>query len=112
LTERTNKTAIMVLRNMIIADQTMWPDLLPDMLQKMRCHVNKTTGYSPYEMMFGRIPKQIAKINQRAMEIAEKARLKQKFRYDKKHKRVDLEIGDLVLWWWDKPLEKNISCGT
>jgi hypothetical protein len=35
----------------------MWPDLLPDMLQKMRCHVNKTTGFSPYEMMFGRIPR-------------------------------------------------------
>jgi hypothetical protein len=97
---------------MLRTDHSLWPDLLPDRLQRMHCHVNKTTGFSPYEMMFGRVPrlpKHIAKINQKAMEIAEKARLDQKFRYDKKHKPVDLEIGDLVLWWWDKPLQKDVS---
>jgi hypothetical protein len=45
------------------------------------------------------------------MELAEVARLNQKFRYDKKHKPVDLDIGDLVLWWWDKPLDKDVSYG-
>jgi hypothetical protein len=45
------------------------------------------------------------------MELAEAARLNQKFRYDKKHKPVDLDIGDLVLWWWDKPLDKDVSYG-
>jgi len=34
-----------------------WPEILPTVLQKLRGVVNDSTGKSPYEMMFGRVPR-------------------------------------------------------
>jgi hypothetical protein len=34
-----------------------WPELLPTVLQKLRGVVNDSTGKSPFEMMYGRVPR-------------------------------------------------------
>jgi len=56
-TERTNKNIIQTLMTMIQTHQNAWPDLLPTVLQKLHGVVNDSTGKSPFEMMFGRLPR-------------------------------------------------------
>jgi hypothetical protein len=119
MTERANKSAIQIMKALILQYNLSWPQLLNLMLQKMRIHVNESTGKSPYEMLYGRIPripldlalgrenpekisnnivKELAKIHKQAKVVADKMKLKQKFRYDQKRSAPNFKIGDLVLW--------------
>jgi hypothetical protein len=119
MTERCNKQIIQVMKALVLQYQRDWTELLPTVLQKLRIHVNETTKKSPYEMLFGRLPripldlvlgrvepksisdetvKQLARIHKRAKVEADKAKLRHKIQYDKKRQENKLALGDLVLW--------------
>jgi transposase InsO family protein len=54
-TERFNRTLIQMLR--CFADgETDWDCLLPPLLFAYRSAVHNTTGFSPYQMLYGRMP--------------------------------------------------------
>ena len=120
MTERTNKTLIQVMKALLLQHKLSWPELLPFVLQKLRLHVNESIGHSPYEMLYGRVPripldlmlgqvepsefnegivKEIAKLHKQAQIMAEKSKLRQKARYDEKLRRKPkFKVGDEVLW--------------
>lgn len=60
------------------------------MLQKIRCPVNETTKRSPYEVMFGRVPRIPLDL---ALGREKLDGLKQV---------ITFEIGDKVLWEYDQ----------
>jgi len=58
LVERMNGTIARLLRR-VLADHTThqrWDDLLPMILYAIRITPNSTTGHSPFELLYGRIP--------------------------------------------------------
>lgn len=132
LTERTNQTAIQVMKTLMAQYQTGWPKLIPRLNMSLRTAVNETTGKTPHEMMFGRLgtmpldlalgridtdkiesdtAKLVAKTHKEARKVIEKHKLRQKFNYDRRHKEPEFQIGDLVLWEHKRlvnPETKNI----
>ena len=54
--ERTNKTLIQSLRFHVERNQTGWVTALPRIRFNYMCTINKSTGYSPFMLRFGRDP--------------------------------------------------------
>ena len=57
-TERFNRTMNNMLAQYVDKNQTDWDLWLPSVLFAYRTAVHSSTGHSPYEMVFGRLPKQ------------------------------------------------------
>ena len=55
--ERTNKTVNQCIRFHVERNQKGWVRALPRIRFQMMCTVNKSTGYSPFQLRFGRSPK-------------------------------------------------------
>ena len=56
LTERANGTVVRLLSMMVAARQHDWDRCLPQVLFTHRASVNRTLGYSPFYMLYGREP--------------------------------------------------------
>ena len=56
-TERMNRTIINMLKTLGEKEKENWKDLLPKLAYAYNSTVNKSTGYSPYYLMFGRSPR-------------------------------------------------------
>jgi transposase InsO family protein len=54
LVERFNKTLITALRKVVEAEPDRWPDYLPMILYAYRTNVHFSTGFTPYELVFGK----------------------------------------------------------
>lgn len=52
--ERANRTIVEILRKYSENDPECWDDWIPFVLLAYRSKVNSTTGYTPYELMYGR----------------------------------------------------------
>lgn len=55
-TEHANRTINAILRAVVNADQSNWVDKLPMAEFAMNSSVNKSTGYTPFDLTFGYIP--------------------------------------------------------
>jgi hypothetical protein len=127
--ERANSTLAQTLRAYIEKDQMNWPSLLPSIMMAFRATpCTETTGFSPYELLFGKnmhlpvdttlIPKPslgkdaeqyftdlIAKLKM-SQEIAKEnmveKQIKAKDRFDRGAKAPSFKVGDTVLLTQEK----------
>ncbi|KAI2667199.1 Retrovirus-related Pol polyprotein [Labeo rohita] len=56
-TERFNWTLGSMLRSLPLKEKHKWPEQIQTLTFAYNATVNKTTGYAPFQLMFGRIPK-------------------------------------------------------
>ncbi|XP_024658169.2 retrovirus-related Pol polyprotein from transposon opus [Maylandia zebra] len=123
--ERFNRTLLGMLGTLQEDDKLKWRDHVQPLAHAYNCTKNDTTGYSPYQLMFGRQPnlpidvafglnvsrqdsvthsEYVKKLRESlqesyklAVEHSEKAALRNKSRYDLKVRESTLEVGDRVL---------------
>lgn len=123
--ERFNRTLLGMLGTLEDKDKQHWRDFVKPLVHAYNCTRNYTTGYSPYELMFGRQPRlpvdfilaispdtgnpqthseYVKNLRQRlqesyslATESAQKSRDRNKVRFDKKVRAAGLLVGDRVL---------------
>ncbi|KAK7883916.1 hypothetical protein WMY93_027039 [Mugilogobius chulae] len=122
--ERFNRTLLDMLGTLAEQEKSHWKDFVKPLVHAYNCTKNDTTGFTPYELMFGRQPRlpidlvfglpmgtsslnhseyvqklkaQLEKSYQLAAENAEKIMLKNKTRFDRKIIASELELGDRVL---------------
>jgi transposase InsO family protein len=124
-TERMNSTLLSMLGTLEYEKKKRWKEYLQPMIHAYNCTRHETTGYSPFELMFGRAPrlpvdikyglqnveegekpyheyirdlkKKMTEVYEIARNNIEKAQRRSKARYDRKVKGTSLECGDLVL---------------
>ena len=103
MTEGFNRTLISMLGTLEIDKKKNWKQFLAPLVHAYNCIRHESTGYSPYQLLFGReprLPVDIAfglKDMPEVRKNADKARQKQKSVNDLKAKAAKLEIGDRVL---------------
>ena len=125
--ERFNLTLIRMLGTLPIDAKKRWQDWVPTLAHAYNCTVSSVTGYSPYYLLFGRLPRLPLDIEydvtisrkkvlekkypkyvkdmeerlhhayNRAQEYIERESSRQKEYYDKNYKCSELKAGDLVL---------------
>uniref|UniRef100_A0A3Q3JNV5 Gypsy retrotransposon integrase-like protein 1 n=1 Tax=Monopterus albus TaxID=43700 RepID=A0A3Q3JNV5_MONAL len=123
--ERFNRTLLSMLGTLEEKDKCHWRDFVKPLVHAYNCTRNDTTGYSPYELMFGRQPtlpvdlalginspneshgthsEYVQNLRQRlqesyalAAENARKSGERNKFRFDSKVRAAELMEGDHVL---------------
>ncbi|XP_043099138.1 uncharacterized protein LOC122347977 [Puntigrus tetrazona] len=123
--ERFNRTLLDMLGTLQNQDKSCWRNHVRPLVHAYNCTRNEVTGYTPYELMFGRQPRlpvdivfklplpegqysshseYVQRLKSRlkesykvAMEKAAKIAHKNKMRYDKYVTASDLEPGDRVL---------------
>lgn len=123
--ERFNRTLLAMLGTLQEEDKVKWRDHVQPLVHAYNCTKNDTTGYSPYQLMFGRQPnlpidiafgltktdkrhethiqymkdlrESLAESYKIATEHSEKNALHNKQRFDKKVRESKLETGDRVL---------------
>ena len=123
--ERFNRTLLAMLGTLEDKDKQHWRDFVKPLVHAYNCTRNDTTGYSPYELMFGRQPRLpvdfilgitpdtespqthsefVSSLRRRLQESyslatvsAQKSRDKNKIRFDKKVRAARLLVGDRVL---------------
>lgn len=130
MTERTNRTLTNMLAMYVDSDQKNWDELLPFVTYAYNTATHETTGYSPFFLLYARVPRNtldsilpfslhcepsVAKTLCLAEEARRLARLRtvasqtrSKKRYDSRHQFVSYAKGDLVLLW--TPIRKRGLC--
>ena len=68
LVERFNKTLKQMLKKAMQADGKNWDQLLPHVLFAVREVPQASTGFSPFELLYGRRPRGILDIAKEALE--------------------------------------------
>ena len=125
LTERFNRTLISMLRTISPNQKLEWKKHIAPLVHAYNCMRHESTGFSPYELLFGRQPRlpidlvfginsdrnkdgnisdyikelqvHLQESYKKAMERCDKAQTKQKDQFDKKARAMKLDIGDKVL---------------
>lgn len=126
LVEQNNATLKTTLKKLLDLETRKWEDMLPLALFAIRCKVQKSTGYSPFELLFGHQPRTLLEMVQEKWEgepesakpvveyvsdlkthlrkiraimrqNLEEAQAAQKTQYDRHAKARTLKIGDAVL---------------
>ncbi|KAI9999773.1 hypothetical protein NQD34_011616 [Periophthalmus magnuspinnatus] len=122
--ERFNRTLLNMLGTLSAENKSHWKDFVKPLVHAYNCTRNDTTGFSPYELMFGRQPRlpidlafglpvkepaqthseyvqklreNLEKSYRLATENAEKVMSRNKSRFDKHVTPSQLEVGDRVL---------------
>lgn len=122
--ERFNRTLLDMLGTLAEQEKSHWKDFVKPLVHAYNCTKNDTTGFTPYELMFGRQPRlpidlvfglpvgktslthseyvqklksHLEKSYQLAAENAKKTMLKNKTRFDCKVAASELDVGDRVL---------------
>lgn len=113
--ERVNGTLVKILRTYVDEFQTDWDLRLKKTVFLYNTTVHETTGYSPYQVVFGYDPRSPLRVNQRktkdieeademrvsirdnARRSIEEAQRIQKRYYDKRHRQSLLRVGEQVL---------------
>lgn len=123
--ERFNRTLLNMLGILKEQDKSHWHDFVKPLVHAYNCTKNETTGFTPYELMFGRQPrlpvdlafglpvekpvheshsKYVQSLKARleesyriATQNASKSAMRNKDRFDKRVKESTLEVGDKVL---------------
>lgn len=123
--ERFNRTLLSMLGTLEEKDKQHWRDFVKPLVHAYNCTRNDTTGYSPYELMFGRQPtlpvdlilgidnpnethqthsEYVQNLRQRlqesytlAVENSKKTGERNKLRFDAKVRAAELVEGDRVL---------------
>ena len=54
LTERTNRTVLSVLRKLTAANPQLWPEWIDFVMLTLRTVISRSTGFTPFQLMFGR----------------------------------------------------------
>lgn len=122
--ERFNRTLLNMLGTLTNEDKLHWKDFVKPLVHAYNCTRNDVTGFTPYELMFGRQPRlpidlvfgvpmnddsqthsqyiqtlkeTLEKSYQIAMKNSEKVMRRNKSRFDKHVTTSDLQTGDRVL---------------
>ena len=122
--ERFNRTLIAMIGTLPSEVKCSWEDWVATLCHAYNCTVSGVTGYSPYYLMFGRLPRlpidieydvgidetgksytkyaqdlveRLREAHERAQELIEKESNRQKGYYDKNVRCALLKKGDLVL---------------
>lgn len=122
--ERMNRTIAQTLRTLVAKDQSNWHKLIPSVMMALRMSTNtESTGYSPFQMLFGKemnLPFDISVQPKDGMSKTAKSHLdtlidrlkivkdiaktsvensqeKTKNRYDKKAEAPKFRVGDYVM---------------
>lgn len=113
--ERVNGTLIRILRNYVNECHTDWDENVKWTLFLYNTTVHESTGFSPYQILFGLDPRSPLRegqdqtndsnelqnirstIHLKAAENIKTAQASQKDHYDRKHQQFNLKVGDLVL---------------
>lgn len=124
-TERFNRTLGNMIRSLPARTKVNWPQMIQTLTFAYNCTIHETTGFAPFYLMFGRVPRlpvdimfgsvlrdnevldyndyvhSFEKDLKEAIRIAQsnttQAQKKQAEQYNKQVKGVALEIGDKVL---------------
>ena len=128
--ERMNQTLLKLLGTLSEDKKAKWKEYLPSMVHAYNCTPHETTGYSPYELMFGRKPilpidvemmppNEVAPLSKFVSDLQEHVKysqelagkklaqkaIKAKEKYDKRAVAAGLQPGDTVL------IKKTTSSG-
>ena len=128
--ERMNQTLLKLLGTLSEDKKAKWKEYLPSMVHAYNCTPHETTGYSPYELMFGRKPilpidvemmppNEVAPLSKFVSDLQEHVKYSQelagkklaqkaskaKEKYDKRAVAAGLQPGDTVL------IKKTTSSG-
>ncbi len=55
--ERFNRTLLQMLGTLENEKKSRWKEFVKPLVHAYNCTRNDTTGYTPYELMFGRLPR-------------------------------------------------------
>ena len=68
LTERTNRTVLSVLRKLTAANPQQWPEWIDFVMLTLRTVISRSTGFTPFQLMFGRPWNPLANFEQLAVD--------------------------------------------